>query len=877
MGLSKSDLGARAAWPPSAVRGPAIPESPLRRILRLAARSLDGATPCLALLTPEGLHLVGRRGRPPEALARLIAEIPPEPQRFIGDLGAVARRCGAPGRGRFTGCAVFPLWGSDGELRGGLYVFLQPGYPRDPAGARAFEDVAGLVEACLDFIAGAATTILPGPMSSAGFQHSLRPLFENTSDIVFTQDLSGRFTAINSVAEQLLGYTREELLQMSLSDLVPPEQRDRAGQILLEQFGGGGGSQTYELQFCSREGRTVEMEVAVHLLFRHGLPAGLIGFARDITPRKSEQAARREAEERLTRLEAELEELSGYWSRLHELTQARFPTFEAFAQQCLQTGCETLRLPLAILVESAGGSTGRVRAVHPPGALETGAAPPVRLLGLCEAPAADGRGGSPPAAAIVVPVTAAGRPWGFVSFSAADGNITVTPRARRFAEFLASLIGARLAERLLEPPGAPAQAQGALARLQSLIQTVRLQKRACSVILVESNQAAGLEIHTATLERCIRNVEEQFARDPRAKHGYEFLRLGPNRWLVLLPWLGRRSDLLVLARCVESALTEAIRTSGVEASGMVHCGAAVFPQDGNTATALLRAAEADLHAARAPAPEHVFPENQAPGRLPPDEFLLVGHLRRAFEQKQFCLRFQPQIQIDGELLGFEALLAWHHPALGPIPAGEFISAVERSGLIVPLGSWVLDEACRVAAEWRRAGHDLRKIAVNVSALQFTHPGFVESVIGALQRHRLEPYVLELEVTERIAMGDPKHAAQILRRLREVGVRVAIDDFGTGYSSLSYLTRLPVDTLKIDRSFLSDDASEAAARPTIEAIVTLAHKLGLTVVAEGVEKLKQWQMLNQTGCDSVQGHLFGRPLSREAAARLLENRSRRSRS
>ncbi|HFB98117.1 MAG TPA: EAL domain-containing protein, partial [Bryobacterales bacterium] len=503
-------------------------------------------------------------------------------------------------------------------------------------------------------------------------------------------DLSGRFTAVNSVAERLLGYSREEFLEMRLADLVPETQRARAEQILLEQFGGGG-SQTYELQFLGRDGQAVAMEVTVHLLFRHGLPAGLIGFARDVTPRKAEQAARQEAERRLARLEAELAELSGYWARLHELIQARFPTFEALIQHCL----------------------------------EVGASPPPRLLGLCEAPPADVSAGVSAVPALVVPVTAAGRPWGFLSFSSEDGRSTVSIEARRFADFLASLIGARLAEERpgRAPAGAPHSAAGALARLDELIRTMRGEKRVCSLILIDSPRNAAREEQTAALERCIARLGGRLAEERRLKHGYEVLRLDRHRWLLLLPRLGRRSDLRALVRCVESALAEAFPERRPDRPPEPLCGVAILPQDGGDAASLVHAAQADLESRRAEASSRTLTTGEASSQRLPDEARLFARLRQAFEQRQFCLRFQPQIQIDGELLGFEALLVWQHPVLGPIPASEFIAAVERSGLIVPLGSWVLDEACRIAAEWRRAGHGLQKIAVNVSAPQFSHPDF----------------------------------------------------------------------------------------------------------------------------------------------------------
>jgi len=884
MGLSKSETQGRAAGYITAKGGGVVPELPLRRVLQLARGHDDGITAYLAVLTSGGLHVVGPRGRPPATVVRLIECLPVEPQRFVDDLADVARSAGLLGPMRYCSCAVFPVAGTLGVLHGGLYVFLRQGRRLDLDEMNTFREVAGLAGACLDFVAGASSAVSAPAASSLGLQQHLRPLFENATDIVFTQELSGRLTAVNSVGERLLGFRQEEFREMTLSDLVEPGQRQLAEQIILEQFGGGG-SQSYELRFRTRSGGTLETQVTVHLLFFHGFPVGLIGFARDLTPRKVEQAARRETEERLARLEAEFEELSGYWTRLHELTVTRHSTFEDFARTCLRVACEAVGARLAVLAEGNDPAEALVRAVHPPETLELGARLPSHLVGIPNGALTDVQAEAVPpfGPAVMIPVRANSRSWGYLALSPSDPARTLSGQALRFAEFLASLISARLAENrwTVQPAGSTGELRGAtetLKRLDRLVRTARETKRACSVVLVELRGAAISESDRRPVDESVmRLLNREVRSELGPERGHEVLNLGTDRWLVLLPGTGRRRTLLSLVWRIETALRDTVQDGGQPVELEAYCGSAIFPLDGNDAAALLQAAEAEIAARKAKAAPRMDYKAVATARLESRDQRLLNDLRQAFEQKQFCLRFQPQIQINGELLGFEALLTWNHPAFGPVPAAEFIDAVERSGLIVPLGSWVLDEACRVAARWCEAGHDLRKMAVNVSASQFRDPDFVEAVVGALDRHDLEPGLLELEVTERVAISDSQNATAILQRLRKLGVRLAIDDFGTGYSSLSYLTRLPVHTLKIDRSFLSDDTSEATARSTIEAIVGLAHKLGLTVVAEGVEKVRQWQMLRQAGCDSVQGHLFGHPLSEEAATQLLENRSRRRRS
>ncbi|RPI16038.1 MAG: EAL domain-containing protein, partial [Acidobacteriales bacterium] len=243
-------------------------------------------------------------------------------------------------------------------------------------------------------------------------------------------------------------------------------------------------------------------------------------------------------------------------------------------------------------------------------------------------------------------------------------------------------------------------------------------------------------------------------------------------------------------------------------------------------------------------------------------------LRKALELNEFQLRYQPQVSLDGKLTALEALLVWNHPKLGVIPPLQFIPVAEESGLIIPIGNWVLREACRQNAEWQKAGHPPVKVAVNVSVMQFTRPGFTEIVAQVLKEAGLAPSYLELELTESLIMRDVRESAQQLDRLRSLGVNLAIDDFGTGYSSLSYLRMLPIGTLKIDQSFLQEVDSNPNTMPLVRAIVALAHSLQLCVVAEGVETERQLEALRQVGCDMVQGYLIGLPVSAEATGHLL---------
>jgi EAL domain-containing protein (putative c-di-GMP-specific phosphodiesterase class I) len=243
--------------------------------------------------------------------------------------------------------------------------------------------------------------------------------------------------------------------------------------------------------------------------------------------------------------------------------------------------------------------------------------------------------------------------------------------------------------------------------------------------------------------------------------------------------------------------------------------------------------------------------------------------RRAFEwesalrlgliRNELTLHYQPKVDtISGRILGFEALVRWQRPGFGLVPPNDFIPLAEERGLIVPLGRWVLEEACRQTAAWQAQGLSVVPVAVNVSARQFNGGTLLDDVRQTLQRHSLDPALLDLELTESTLMTDPQRASESLLQLKELGVRLSIDDFGTGYSSLAYLKRFSAQTVKIDRSFIRSLPQDDSDRAIVTAVVTLAHGLGLGVVAEGVETIPQLDFLRSVGCDEIQGFLFGRP-------------------
>ncbi len=351
-------------------------------------------------------------------------------------------------------------------------------------------------------------------------------------------------------------------------------------------------------------------------------------------------------------------------------------------------------------------------------------------------------------------------------------------------------------------------------------------------------------------------------------------RLGGDEFVILLTGMTHRDGVVFIAEKILEALSRPFLLEGHEIFISSSIGIATFPKDGEDEATLLKHADSAMYHAKERGKGHYQFYAAEMNELALERLSLVNDLHRALERNEFELHYQPQVNLKtGKITGVEALVRWRHPHKGMISPSKFISVAEETRLILPLGEWVLNKACEQVVQWHKAGYDIT-VAVNISALQVEEHRLLELVDDALRQTGIDPKYLELELTENVLIERSDAVHRIFQQLRGKGVRMAIDDFGTGYSSLSYLSKLPIDKLKIDRSFVRDIANDANDRSIIEAIISMSHSLHLKAIAEGVETPEQEDFLRRLNCDEMQGFLFSRPLPAEEISAMLAANARR---
>ncbi|MGE5475780.1 MAG: EAL domain-containing protein [Bacteroidales bacterium] len=369
------------------------------------------------------------------------------------------------------------------------------------------------------------------------------------------------------------------------------------------------------------------------------------------------------------------------------------------------------------------------------------------------------------------------------------------------------------------------------------------------------NDSLGHDVGNALLRETARRLGQAVAHS-----GGTAARLAGDEFAVVLPDLRDLSNVSYAVEQVRDAVVKPFHTHGTELTLAADFGVSVFPRDGDDALELLRNAEMALHQVKRRPDDHLGFFDAAMSFAVSERLTLERSLKDALRDGHFELFYQPQVRLaDYALVGAEALIRWRHPELGIIAPDKFIPVAEETGLIVPMGRWVLESACRQMRRWSDDGLPALRIGVNISGRQFRDADLAQTVAATIAETGVDPRRLDLELTESMLMADGEGTLKLLRELAGLGVTLSIDDFGTGYSSLAYLKRFPVNTVKIDRAFVRDLDHDEDGRAIANAIVSLAHSLSMKTIAEGVETEVQAQLLAKHGCDEIQGYMIGRPM------------------
>lgn len=403
---------------------------------------------------------------------------------------------------------------------------------------------------------------------------------------------------------------------------------------------------------------------------------------------------------------------------------------------------------------------------------------------------------------------------------------------------------------------------------QAMAEAARYQRRLALIVVdldrfKNVNDTLGHEVGDALLR-------EMAGRLSRCMRESDLIaRMGGDEFVLLLPDVDQPERLGVVARKLLKALSQPLRLEGQELRVTASVGISLYPEDGSDEPTLMKHADIALYQAKEDGRNGFAFYSPALNRHSIERLAFETELQRAFDQGQLQVHYQPKVlAADGRIKGVEALLRWPHPEMGAVSPAKFIPVAEETGLIVPLGRWVLEEACRQQVAWRCDGRPDLVMAVNLSARQFLDEALFDDVAAIVTATGIDPGSLELEITESMLMRDIERASSLLGRFKRMGLRLAVDDFGTGYSSLANLKRFPIDTLKIDRAFVRDLEGSGEDQAIAQAIITMAKSLGLNVVAEGVETLPQVDFLRDRGCDELQGFYFSKAVPAQELLALL---------
>ncbi|MDW7645994.1 MAG: EAL domain-containing protein [Desulfuromonadales bacterium] len=674
-----------------------------------------------------------------------------------------------------------------------------------------------------------------------------RELFEVNPHPMWVYDLESlAFLAVNDAAISHYGYSQDEFLAMTIRDIRPPEDVPK----LLENISkvSHGVDEAGAWWHCKKDGSLILVEITSHTLSFDGHPAELV-LAHDITERYRAESALRESEERLNlfiehapaalaMFDREMRYLavSQRWLVDYGLREkdiighSHYEIFPEIEEKWKTAHCRGLAGEVLCADEDrfkrADGTFQWVR-------------------------------------------------WEIRPWHAADGSVG------GIVIFSEDITERKIYEEKLMHLATHDELTGLANRpllLDRLEQSLHYARRSgclVGVLLFDLDRfkvindslghAFGDKLLCSLAKRLMQLVREA---DTVA-------RLGGDEFVILLAEVAEPEDVGLVASKILQHLAKPFWVDNREILVTASLGISLYPKDSDEGATLIRNADMAMYRAKKNKRNSFAFYSPEMNQRILETLELEGGLRQALERKEFCLHYQPQVDLgSGHIVGCEALVRWQHPQRGMVPPDNFIPLAEETGLIVPLGTWVLRESCRQAREWQEQGLSGLSVAVNISGRQFREPDFVATVERVLQESGLEPQFLELEITESVMMENVESAIMTWADLKLLGVSLAIDDFGTGYSSLSYLKQFPIHSLKIDRSFVCDIVTDSNDAAIASSVIALAHTMGLKVVGEGIETEEQLQFLKEKGCNMGQGYLFSRPLPAEEIVLAIKSKGER---
>ena len=674
-----------------------------------------------------------------------------------------------------------------------------------------------------------------------------RDLFENANDLIYTHDLLGNFTSLNRAGERITGYSRDEALGMNIGDVVAPGSLAAAQEMTRRKLSEDV-STTYEIDIVSKSGKIVSLELSTRLIVRHGVPVGVQGIGRDITERKRSENALKESENRYRQLgegifhQVWTAEPSG---KLDYVNSRTLKYFNKTAKEIVGEGWQNVvhpdDLPECIRRWTRALETGELYETEFRLRRYDGTYRWHKATATCSR---DASGAVVKWFGTNTDIEDQKATEEKLNYYARHDTLTNLPNRVEFMNHLKIAV-----ERAKENP-------------MSRFAVLFLDLDRFKVVNDSLGHVIGDKLLIAIADRLKTYV----------RPGDVVARLGGDEFTILLNRTGGPEEVVNIADRVQRNLSKPFKLDNYEVFTSASIGIIVSDEIMREPEDFLRDADAAMYRAKesGKARYEVFDREMHVRNM--NLLQVETDLRHAVERNEFEVLYQPIVELEtGAIHEFEALLRWRHPVHGLIAPDEFVGVAEETGLIIEIGQWIIEQACRQIAKWQRNLPTQLCISVNLSAKQLMHPSLTKQVMQTLETTGLDPRQLKLEVTESTVMEHSEKALSVLKELDERGVLLSTDDFGTGYSSLSYLQKFPFDRLKIDRSFIDKMEEDAKSASIVKTILMLGENLDIEVVAEGIETAEQLAHLRKLGCSLGQGYFFSRPATPLEARGLIRDK------